>query len=63
MQVQTISNMYLSAQSLAMIKGLVNSFLQEKKVFLQRHQISLCRDKLLPPPAERLRDGRGCFGP
>ncbi len=31
MQHQTISNMYLSVESLAMIKGPVNSFLQEKQ--------------------------------
>lgn len=63
MQLQTISNMYLSVESLAMIKGPVNSFLQERKVFLQRHQISLCHDKLPAPLAKRLREERGCFGP
>lgn len=64
MQLQTISNMYLSVESLAMIKGLVNSFLQERKVFLQRHQISLCHDKLPAPLAKRLRwKKRECFGP
>lgn len=63
MQLQTISNMYLSVESLAMIKGPVNSFLQERKVFLQRHQISPCHDKLPAPLAKRLREGRGCFGP
>lgn len=31
MQLQTISNMYLSVESLSMIKGPVNSFLQEKE--------------------------------
>lgn len=56
MQLQTISNMYLSVESLAMIKGLVNSFLQERKVFLQRHQISLCHDKLPTPLAKGLRE-------
>lgn len=63
MLLQTISNMYLSVESLAMIKGPVNSFLQERKVFLQRHQISPCHDKLPAPLAKRLREGRGCFGP
>lgn len=61
MQLQTISNMYLSVESLAMIKDPVNSFLQERKVFLQRHRISLCHDKLPAPLAKRLREGRGCF--
>lgn len=63
MQLQTIPNMYLSVESLAMIKGPVNSFLQERKVFLQRHQISLCHDKVPALLAKRLREGRGCFGP
>ena len=63
MQLQTISNMYLSVESLAMIKDPVNSFLQERKVFLQRHRISLCHDKLPAPLAKRLREGRECFGP
>lgn len=58
MQLQTISNMYLSVESLAMIKGPVNSFLQERKVFLQRHQISLCHDKLPALLAERLGEGK-----
>lgn len=63
MQLQTIPNMYLSVESLAMIKGPVNSFLQERKVFLQRHQISLCHDKVPALLAKRLRKRRGCFGP
>lgn len=63
MQLQTTSNMYLSVDSLAMIKGPVNSFLQKRKVFLQRHQISLCHDKLPAPLAKRLRKRRGCLGP
>lgn len=61
MQLQTISNMYLSVESLAMIKGPVNS--KERKVFLQRHQISLCHDKLPALLAKGLREGRGCSGP
>lgn len=61
MRLQTISNMYLSVESLAMIKDPVNSFLQERKVFLQRHQISLCHDKLPALLAKRLRKGRGTF--
>lgn len=61
MQLQSTSNMYLSVESLAMIKGTVNSFLQKRKVFLQRHQISLCHDKLPAPLAKRLRKPRGCL--
>lgn len=63
MQLQTISNMYLSVESLFMIKGLLDSFLQEGKVFLQRHQISLCHDKMPALLAKRLKEGKGCFGP
>lgn len=33
MQLQPFSNMYLSVESLVMIKDPVNSFLQERKVF------------------------------
>lgn len=61
MLLQTTSNMYLSVESLAMIKGPVNSFLQQRKLFLQRHQISLCHDKLPAPLAKRLSERRGCF--
>lgn len=63
MQLQTTSNMYLSAESLAMIKGPVNSFLQKRKVFLQRHQISLRHDKRPAALAKRRGERRGCFGP
>lgn len=61
MQLQTISNKYLSVESLAMIKGPVNSFLQERKVFLQRHQISLCHDKLPASPAKKAKGRKRMF--
>lgn len=62
MQLRTVPNMYLSVESLAMIKDRVNSFLQKRKVFLQRHRISLCGDKLPAcSTSQKAKGGRRMF--
>ena len=47
---ESLSNVYLSVGSAGMIKG-PSEFLLCERAFLQRHQISQCRDKRRAPPA------------